>query len=59
MIKKPILKENKYKITRDMTHSGCEVDWSDTGDTNKAWNWETTENARTEQRIKKMRDAFK
>ena len=54
MIIKPILRENK-----SMTRAGCEVDWSDTGDTNKAWNWETTENARTEQRIKKMRDAFK
>ena len=34
---------------------GCDVDWTEVGQ-NSNWNWDTATNARTEQRIKKMRD---
>ena len=36
---------------------GCTVDWEE--EEGKQWDWETSDNARTQQRMKKMKEKFK
>ena len=41
---------------------GCQVDWEEremVGEAGKHWEWDTAENARTKERMKKMKDHMK